>query len=78
MPAHYGNPLYWDDRYEKDTEHFDWYQRYNGIKDILTQYIRKDLKILMIGCGNSKLSESMIEDGYKNIHNIDQCELVIR
>ena len=35
--AQYGKPSYWDDRYTKDPEPFDWYQRYTNIKDILNQ-----------------------------------------
>lgn len=49
--AQYGKPEYWEDRYQKyyihlynfyyrDKEPFDWYQRYSGIKDIITQYIQ--------------------------------------
>jgi len=31
----------------------------------------KESRILMVGCGNSKLSEDMYLDGYHNIVNID-------
>ncbi len=31
----------------------------------------------MVGCGNSKLSEQMYDDGYKNILSIDISEVVI-
>ena len=31
----------------------------------------KSDSILMIGCGNSKLSQQMFDAGYKNIINID-------
>ena len=34
--AQYGKSEYWEDRYKKDKEPFDWYQRYDGIKDIIT------------------------------------------
>ena len=36
MAAQYGKNEYWEDRYGKDKEPFDWYQRYGGIKDIIT------------------------------------------
>ena len=38
--AQYGKASYWDERYTKDPEPFDWYQRYSGIKDLLAQYVR--------------------------------------
>ena len=65
--AQYGKPEYWEDRYQKyyylfiliifhrDKEPFDWYQRYSGIKDIITQYIQPTFQILNIGCGNSSM-----------------------
>ena len=58
-------------------EPFDWYQVYAGIKDIITQYMNKTDKILNLGCGNSRLSEEMFEDGYTNITNIDFSDKVI-
>ena len=32
---------------------FDWYQDYEGIKDIITQFIKKTDRILNVGCGTS-------------------------
>eukprot|EP00352_Strombidinopsis_acuminata_P008272 CAMPEP_0176374618 /NCGR_PEP_ID=MMETSP0126-20121128/26895_1 /TAXON_ID=141414 ORGANISM="Strombidinopsis acuminatum, Strain SPMC142" /NCGR_SAMPLE_ID=MMETSP0126 /ASSEMBLY_ACC=CAM_ASM_000229 /LENGTH=77 /DNA_ID=CAMNT_0017735289 /DNA_START=29 /DNA_END=262 /DNA_ORIENTATION=- len=76
--AQYGKPEYWEDRYQKDKEPFDWYQRYSGIKDVITQYMQPGAQILNIGCGNSRLSEEMYEDGYQNIINIDISFTVIK
>ena len=33
--AQYGKTSYWDERYTKDPEPFDWYQRYSGIRDLV-------------------------------------------
>jgi len=52
--AQYGKQEYWEDRYQKDKEQFDWYQRYTGIKDITTQYIQPNHTILNVGAGNSR------------------------
>ena len=76
--AQYGKPEYWEDRYQKDKEPFDWYQRYGGIKDVITQYIQPTFQILNIGCGNSRLSEEMYEDGYQHLTNIDISFTVIK
>ena len=51
--AQYGKPEYWEDRYQKDKEPFDWYQRYSGLKDIVTQYVQTEQQILNVGAGNS-------------------------
>ena len=76
--AQYGKPEYWEDKYQRDNEPFDWYQRYTGVKDIITQYISTDHKILNIGCGNSRMSEEMYEEEYKKITNIDISFTVIK
>ena len=61
----------------RDKEPFDWYQRYGGIKDIITQYMSYTSTILNIGCGNSKLAEEMYEDGYTSITSVDISDIVI-
>ena len=76
--AQYGKSEYWEDRYQKDKEPFDWYQRYSGVKDMITQYIQPSFQILMLGCGNSKMSEDMFEDGYQHITNVDISFTVIK
>ena len=52
--AQYGKSEYWEDRYQKDKEPFDWYQRYGGLKHIITQAIQPTFTILNVGCGNSR------------------------
>lgn len=75
--AAYGTAAYWDDRFRRDPEPFDWYQRYAGLKELLSKYIRKSDAVLMSGCGSSRLSEEMYEDGYQSIANIDYAAPVI-
>ncbi len=76
--AHYGKIEYWEERYLKRNDQFDWYQTYPDLKEILSNHISKNAKILNVGCGNSRLSESMYEDGYENIINIDFSNKVIQ
>ncbi|EFA78103.1 hypothetical protein PPL_08751 [Heterostelium album PN500] len=73
----YGEKTYWDSRYKNNTDSFDWYQDYNGLRDTFSSNINKDGKILMVGCGNSLLSEEMNKDGYKMIVNIDISTVII-
>ena len=48
-----GNCYYYINIYNRQSEQFDWYQTYSGVKDIITQYMTKTDHILNIGCGNS-------------------------
>ncbi|KAK0217761.1 S-adenosyl-L-methionine-dependent methyltransferase [Armillaria fumosa] len=76
----YGTKDYWDQRYqaESDVGSFDWFKKYSDIADLLRELIPdKTSKILMLGCGNSTLSEDMYDDGYKNIVNVDYSSVVI-
>jgi SAM-dependent methyltransferase len=76
--ASYGKPEYWDARYSKDSEPLEWHQlTWAGLKDIFTPYLKKESPILNVGCGNSRLSEEMWDDGYRNILNIDVSNVVI-
>lgn len=43
------------------------YGEYENLCDILHKYIKISDKVLMIGCGNSKLSENMYDVGIKKL-----------
>lgn len=76
--AHYGKIEYWEDRYKKDNSAYDWYQKYNGLKDIITQHVDFDMKILDLGAGNSDLVVSMYNAGYKKIEAVDLSTMVVQ
>lgn len=74
----YGKIEYWDERYTREVEPFDWYQRWTGLKDIFVQYLATSQKVLHIGCGNSKLTEDMYGDGFLHSVNIDISKVAIK
>eukprot|EP00249_Psilotum_nudum_P002193 c15099_g1_i1 orf=393-1130(+) len=76
-PQAYGDASYWDNRYRQDTGSFDWYQQYSGLASLLQKYIPKTSLVLMVGCGNALLSEEMVNNGYREIMNIDISSVVI-
>ncbi|EIM86845.1 S-adenosyl-L-methionine-dependent methyltransferase [Stereum hirsutum FP-91666 SS1] len=76
----YGTKQYWDQRYSQEATDatFDWFKKYEDVADLIRDAIPdKHARILMLGCGNSTLSEDMYDDGYKNIVNIDYSDVVI-
>jgi len=74
----YGTKGYWESRYQKEPECFDWFKGYSELKHVLAKYVKPQDSILMIGCGNATLSEDMYNDSFQNITNIDFSEEVIR
>jgi len=57
---------------------FDWFKSYQDIAHLFRPVLpEKNARILMLGCGNSTLSEDMYDDGYKNITNIDFSPVII-
>lgn len=54
------------------------YGEYENLCDVLHKYIKLTDKLLVIGCGNSRLSENMYDVGIKNIINIDLSSVVIQ
>ena len=80
MP-NYGCPKYWDDRYTNSGEDaaFDWLESYASLGGVLKEFMpTKDIKILVLGCGNAEFSEDLYDDGYHNIVNVDISSVVIR
>ena len=51
--ANYGRPDYWEERYQRDPEQFDWYQPFQGVEHVIIDRVPQTNKILNIGCGSS-------------------------
>lgn len=81
----YGAAAYWDARYSSGSPasaaagcgFFDWYQTYPALRPLLRARVPTSSRVLMLGCGNSLLSEDMVKDGYEDIVNIDISSVVI-
>lgn len=73
----YGKAEYWDERYRANDTTFDWFVSYDALKDVIQPLVKPDSKILVVGCGNSRLSAQLYDSGFHNIVNIDISEIVI-
>ena len=68
---------YWDERFSVE-DNFEWCKSYSDFKHLIHEHMpKKNERILMLGCGNSSLSEEMYYDGYTNIVNIDYSPIII-
>lgn len=73
----YGSIAYWDNRYQSEDYLFDWYQKWAGVKEIIKKEVSKTDKILIVGCGRSRLSEEMSKDGYTDILSTDASQVCV-
>ncbi|KAJ9104978.1 hypothetical protein QFC20_004417 [Naganishia adeliensis] len=82
--AGYGTRQYWEQRYasEDQDSSFDWFLQPEYLLPLLEPYLHecgkgKDVRVLMLGCGNSLLGEVMYDAGYHNVVNIDYSATLI-
>ncbi|XP_062584917.1 eEF1A lysine and N-terminal methyltransferase-like [Saccostrea cucullata] len=70
---------YWENFFKKrGTKAFEWYGEYPELCGVLHKYVKTSDKILVIGCGNSVLSENLYDVGHHDITNIDISDVVVR
>lgn len=68
---------YWDKKYSEKTTIFEWLENYETLRPFINANISRDSKILLPGCGNSRLGPDLYNDGYHNIDNVDFSPVVI-
>ncbi|XP_023410015.1 eEF1A lysine and N-terminal methyltransferase isoform X3 [Loxodonta africana] len=75
----FGSVEYWEKFFQlRGKKAFEWYGTYLELCGVLHKYIKPREKVLVIGCGNSELSEQLYDVGYQDIVNIDISEAVIK
>ena len=73
----YSKKSFWNERFEKTDSNFDWYADWEQLEKYFKIFLSEEDKILMVGCGNSKMSSQMYNSNFKNITNIDISDIVI-
>eukprot|EP00658_Telonema_sp_P-2_P018577 TRINITY_DN17286_c0_g1_i2.p1 TRINITY_DN17286_c0_g1~~TRINITY_DN17286_c0_g1_i2.p1 ORF type:complete len:223 (-),score=51.73 TRINITY_DN17286_c0_g1_i2:355-1023(-) len=91
MDDSWDSKVAWDSRYESEKVEegeenrlagkirtFDWHQNYHKLDPLLQQYgVTPGKKVVILGCGNSKLPEDMADNGFNSIIGLDWSEVVI-
>eukprot|EP00656_Telonema_subtile_P009349 TRINITY_DN14395_c0_g1_i4.p1 TRINITY_DN14395_c0_g1~~TRINITY_DN14395_c0_g1_i4.p1 ORF type:complete len:237 (+),score=58.15 TRINITY_DN14395_c0_g1_i4:73-783(+) len=79
---------FWDATYESNGEVFDWYQCYedigapgassNPLKAELDAYIKPNMRVLVLGAGNSEVSGRLYDNGVEDITNVDFSKVCVK
>eukprot|EP00924_Labyrinthula_sp_SR-Ha-C_P004795 snap_masked-scaffold_1-processed-gene-12.8-mRNA-1 protein AED:0.41 eAED:0.41 QI:0/0/0/1/1/1/2/0/644 len=70
----FSDKTYWDRFFKEQPDNFEWYD----IKELFLDRARdSNCRILVVGCGNSSLSEDIFKLGFRNILSIDFSPVVI-
>lgn len=75
----FGLPEYWDRRYNKDQDSYDWFISWPDISKNVEKFLNNNQKFdksLNIGCGNSPMFLH-IEKYFNYVYNIDISNIVI-
>jgi len=70
------NPTYWNDLYETRQTNWDIGYVSTPLKEYFDQLTRKDLAILIPGCGNSYEAAYLLQQGFTNITVVDISSLL--
>ena len=77
----YAKKEFWDDRFKESKGFFDWYANWKEIGPSFGAHIDQFScdQILMVGCGNSRMSEEMAlsHEKYRNMTNLDVSSVVL-
>ncbi|XP_066480188.1 eEF1A lysine and N-terminal methyltransferase [Tiliqua scincoides] len=74
----FASAAYWERFFRGRGERaFEWYGEWEELRPTLGRYLRLRDSILVVGCGNSELSEQLYDVGYQDIANVDISEAVI-
>jgi 2-polyprenyl-3-methyl-5-hydroxy-6-metoxy-1,4-benzoquinol methylase len=78
-PSEFCCEQYWNSFFAKRKQlPFEWYGEYEDLKDLFEKYLKPADKILHIGCGNSTLTETLFDIGFRHIQNVDISSTVVK
>lgn len=74
----FGSPVYWDKRYEENSNTFEWIIEWEEVNDKIKHLFKGDELVLDIGCGSSEMGAKLQRDYFKTVVAIDISSIVIR
>ena len=73
----YGEAEYWENRYKAEEEQYEWFLPWSQTIEFIEKYVREAHIALNLGCGNSRMSEEMLNSGIDCVMSIDISPTVI-
>ena len=67
---------YWNKRFENEQQ-YDWFKDFGEFKHLCIRHLQSDHSILILGCGNSTLTQDLYDSGYQNLTSVDLSDVVI-
>ncbi|XP_078466796.1 eEF1A lysine and N-terminal methyltransferase isoform X1 [Lampetra fluviatilis] len=76
----FSSARYWERFFERrGDDAFEWYGSYEELAGLLRRYVKPSDQVLVVGCGNSELSERVHDAGLaKSVVSVDVSETAIR
>lgn len=74
--AQYGDSAYWNKRFQTE-EQYEWCKDYSHFSHFITPQLLLSDRILVLGCGNSSLTQELHRDGFKHLTSTDLSPVVI-
>jgi hypothetical protein len=75
--AQYGRIQFWDLKYATEHEPFEWYYGYDCFRETIRDYVPRNEKVMIAGCGSSNMLGDMADDGYENLIGADLSRVVM-
>ncbi|OHT03781.1 Menaquinone biosynthesis methyltransferase [Tritrichomonas foetus] len=73
----YNEAMYWNERYVRHPEPFEWFQPWTAFKGAVLPLIPGRKKAIDIGCGNSPMTSDLLKDGFEKVVGFDISSVVI-
>jgi ubiquinone/menaquinone biosynthesis C-methylase UbiE len=77
QPVTYADLQYWQERYSKNLDPFEWYVSWERLKPLLMPLLDECQTCLHVGCGTSSVGADLLTAGIERVVNVDFCEIVI-
>jgi SAM-dependent methyltransferase len=77
QPITYANSQYWNDRYAKNLDPFEWYMSWGRLQPLLAPILSGCRVCLHVGCGTSSLGADLLGVGVERVVNIDFSPAVV-